>query len=209
MKRFLSWLFWPKPKITKISEIEYIALILINFLPIFGVLFFQWEVFPILLVYSIETMIGTFFGLMKYVRIESSTMPRTSSVAGYIIYSIVFIIFQVASLTVVLSISDKEQTWQSILNVYWGISVVIFVINQIIFQNNKYKRDEKQRLDERKIEILYLVNFFKPILLITLSIIIVNTGSYTLSMVLMVLFKTFIEIRSYLRQHIELIKYLK
>jgi hypothetical protein len=207
MKRFLSWLFWPKPKITKISEIEYLTLILINLLPIFGVLFFQWQVFPILLVYSIESMIGTLFGLMKYVRTQTSTLPKTASVVGYIGFSIVFTLFQVASLTVVLSITDQEQAWQSILNIYWGISVVIFIVNQIIFQIKKYQREKYQRLDQRRIEILLLVNYLSPFFLVILSIIIVKTGSYTLSMILLVLFKSFIEVRSYLRRHNELIKY--
>jgi hypothetical protein len=200
MKRFIFWLFWPKPENNILIEAEHIALILGNLLPILGVLFLKWEAFPILLLYGIESAISIIFEFILSTKKDTAGMPLMASIGGFLIAFMIFVIFQIAILVVVLTASDRDQVWQSIRNYYFGIIAVVLLATQLFsFMKNPKKSINKNRRQNIFKPALFLYfPFLKQALLLIAAVIVVLTGSYKISLVLLILFKTFLETRSYL-----------
>jgi hypothetical protein len=198
LKRFIAWLFWPKAQISSLSETEHIVSILINILPILGVLFFEWDVFPILLLYCIESIIGIIFEYLKSNRENPDLPPGSPAFMANFLYLSLFIIGMIVPLTVIFLASNEELTLQSISNVFFLISVASFIGNQLIIQITNNKRIKKGTYKLHKHENQgYLL---KLALLVPIAMVIALTGAYTISLISLIILKVFLEMRSFLRK---------
>jgi len=194
MKGFITWIFWPKTKISRISEIEHLALIFSNILPIFGVLFFNWEAFPILLLYCIEIVIGIIFYLLK------SENPPKYPLFLAITTAIIYYFILLCSLFIILYFAfDEAQAMQSIRSIYFIVSAVIFIGNQLVFRIKRYLRTKRKKYNPRQLKTTGAEGL-KPILLIVIALVIAVTGAFKIALITLVAIKTFLEIRSYLRR---------
>jgi hypothetical protein len=201
MKQLIFWLFWPKPENNVLIDAEQIALILANLLPIAGIFFLKWDSFPILLLYCIEGAISIIIEFIFSTRKDTTGMPLMASIGGFLMAFMIFVVFQIAILVVVFTASDRDQVWQPIRNCYFAIiTVVTLAIQSFTLIINSKKRINKNQGRNILKPILFLYYpFIKQALLFLAIVIVVLTGSYKLSLTLLVLFKVFLETRSYLR----------
>jgi hypothetical protein len=206
MKRFLNWLFWPKPKINGLFDIENIVLIIINLLPILGVLLFNWNVFPILLIYCVEAVIGFIFELSRQPDVmQTAQAPKFLTCMFLAIFILLGLIIPLA---VIFFTSNEKQTSQSIQSYSFWIAILLFSGNQIISQIKNSKKIRKYKMISQKSnQSLFIL---KPFLIVIIAMIIALSGTYTLSMIALILFKTFLDMRSYFRkQTITVISHVK
>ncbi|HRZ85837.1 MAG TPA: DUF6498-containing protein [Candidatus Paceibacterota bacterium] len=78
-------------KINKDNSI--ITLILINLIPLFGFLFFDWSSLSIILFYWIECAVLIFFGLIKMIMIVKYDPSQKNRILGYFFSIIIFLFF--------------------------------------------------------------------------------------------------------------------
>jgi hypothetical protein len=199
MKKFLSWIFWPKPKLAGLSDIENITLIIINLLPIVGVLFFNWNVFPILLIYCIEAVIVWIFEILLAEKRENKKLKLNASrIFGLTFVIVLLLIFLILPLALIFLASDEKQTLQSMRNIFFWISVAIFMSNQLIFQIRSMKKINSQKIYPRTSNQIGFI--FRPELILLIAIIIAKTGTFKIDLIALIAFKTFLDLRSYLRK---------
>jgi hypothetical protein len=204
MKRIYAWLFWPKAKNTQLSRPAAIAMILSNLLPIFGVLFFDWRSFPILLLYCIESMIGISFDTISALKKEfGPSLPGSIRFSSFFIFGIAMLIFQITLIMIVVYAANQEQSFDSLRNVYFIINIVILVTHQSISRIRitniqkklRYHYDQKNKNHSSE-------DYFMPkqLLLIAVAGAVVLTRTYAALLISLILIKTFLDIRFYLRR---------
>jgi hypothetical protein len=201
MKNFLSWLFWPRPRNIELSRLLLIAIILSNLLPIFGVLFLDWKCFPILVFYCIEGFIGSSINYIKLVQTDESELSLWFKYLVLVVLMLIVLVIPMITMVVVAA-SRIEQSVESVLNLYFIISVVILVLSLGIpwFKNFlKYKKNKKKHVNRiNPAEVTFII--FKPYLLVGVTFAIVITNFYTAALIILAIVKTFIDLRSFLRR---------
>ena len=200
-----------------------IALILANLSPILGVLFLDWQVFPILLLFWMENVIIGASNVLKMIVCSPSDKRQSAAkvllipffCVHYGIFTAVhgiFVIFIFGMLGGfikpgdftsgpfdILGIMDKLQLWWSVLALMVS-HAVSFAINYI--GNGEYKKTDAVLLMLQpygRVVIIHIAILFGGFLVMLL-------GSPVIGLILLLLLKTFIDITSHLRQHKSVIK---
>ncbi len=187
-----------------LSDFPFIFLILINLLPILGVIVYDWKAFPVLCIYFFEGVITIIFGILKSIRSEDKTSISLYKM-NYIVsifFSSYFLIF---IFLIVFTIPDTEKTWHSIINFFGIFSVILIIFNKLFREIYYLKTYQKRKLNKSQTKEKNLAAFGLMLLLVVVWIA-VKTMLFEAVMVVLILLKTFIELRSYLRRQIVIIK---
>jgi hypothetical protein len=206
MKKLLNWLFWPKVKLSKLLHIENIILIILNLLPIIGVLFLDWKAIPILLLYYVEIVIGFIFQIILINRQDTDSYPSyIPKTISHIIMFLPITVLLLIPLIFVLFASGEELIWQSVSNIYFWIFILFYLGNEIkllIKITKAVKQDKKSKFPS---VFTSLKMIFGPYVILALVLIIYTTKEYQSLLILIILIKTFLDIRSYLRKQTQLL----
>lgn len=200
MNRLLAWVFWPKSQMLIFSGIEPAALLLTNVAPIFGVLFFQWNAFPILVLYLAEIDIVLFFDLIGVSQDETARFPAIAAMSGYFINFFIFGLSQLLLVAFVLEMSDRRQALESIQDIFFVITAMLFLGNQVVLRVVRSRKRKRRVLDFKSRDMLGVRYFFKLGLSVALVGIVLATKSYAPYLMALVAVKTFLDLRSHLRQ---------
>lgn len=190
-----------------------IALIAANLFPVFGVIFLGWEVFLILLLFWMENLVIGLYTILKMAFASPDNVKGSAKASiipffciHYGIFTLVhgvfvFVLFG-ENLTGEYSL-DIVSTWQAALSyqVAWG-GLVLLVSHGVSFFHNyigagEYKKSELKTLMIQpygRVIILHLTIIFGGFLVMLF-------GSPVAGLMLLIILKTFIDIRSHLREH--------
>lgn len=186
------------------------SLIFFNLFPLIGVLFFGWDVAGIILLYWSENVIIGFFNVLKLWRAEGpdrsfTRIPslKTNSKAGKV-RDILFFIVHYGMFTfahgvfVLVLFGSSKAGWKGIALA----AIPLFVSHGISYQRNFIRGGEYKTADRSQL-------FFQPykrIVVMHLTIILGGglaavIGAAPLVLVVMILFKMFIDQRSHRQEH--------
>jgi hypothetical protein len=203
MKRFYSWLFWPKEDIALFLKPTGIVTILVSIFPVFGVLYFYWEPLPILLLYCAEMTINIFFDCFKPTNTEiNRSLPRSLRVFNYLIILVMLLILQTTVITIVIYTTEDTNAWESVQSIYFGISAGIIIVSHIISKVEeliklKINKQQKNRTTKYSPENLFMI---RQLLQIAIAFVVALTGSYRILLICIVVLKAFLDIRFYMRK---------
>ena len=200
---------------TDLKRVSVIVLILMNLLPIFGVLLMGWQVFSILFLFWSENLIIGLFNVIKMILASSDNKLRWGAKASAILFFCVhyglFTMVHGLFITVMfggflvsddplLGLSDTVGTVFS-ANLGWAVlalavsHAVSLVINYI--GKGEYKSTSLNQLMMQpygRVVILHMT-------IIIGGILVTIIGAPVVSLVLLIALKTFIDIKAHLKQH--------
>jgi hypothetical protein len=212
VQKIITWL---KFDLADLEKPSVIILILANLLPLYGVAFMDWEVFPLLFLYWVENVIVGVINVLKMLICSPENIARW---AGKI-FLIPFFCFHYGMFTLVHGIfvvglfggfftNDAEFPDANIFlstitgyQLYWAIlalalsHLISFVYNYI--GKGEYKKANVSELMNQpygRVVVLHLTIIFGGFLISAL-------GSPKFALVLLIAIKAFIDIRAHLKQH--------
>jgi hypothetical protein len=206
-----------------LKKVSVIALILANLSPILGILFMDWQVFPILFLFWMENVIIGASTVLKM--IVCSPSDKRQSVAKVLLipffcvhYGIfasvhgVFVIFMFGMLGGVIKPGDFTSGPFDIFGImgklHLGWSVLALVVSHAVsfafnyLGGGEYKKSNIVSLMLQpygRVVILHITVLFGGFLVILL-------GSPVIGLILLIFLKIFIDIKTHLRQHSFVIK---
>lgn len=195
-------------------DLSSIFLLLANIFPIFGVLFFNFDLAQILLLYWAESGIIGFYTLFKIIVLVKKTnsfTPRLAGLAFIPVFIVHFGIFMIVHLFILLSLiktqnwGDAESTFTS--NLLAGLPIVA-LINLFISHGVSFFRNflgNKEYLEENSDGKVMLAPY-KRIILMHLTILFgaFLAGYYKSSMpilVLLIVLKTAVDLFGHYKSH--------
>jgi len=211
----LKRLIWFDIKTSDLQNPSVIILILANLLPIFGVIFLDWKVFPILFLYWTENVIVGIFNVLKMAMASpengNSKAAKLSIIPFFCIhYGLftfvhgIFVIF-VFGASADGDISDPE--FSSIISSLSSVGIIFgtvtlfmshglsFVINYI--GKGEYKEAKLNSLMGQpyvRVVVLHIIIIFGGFLVVSL-------GSPEIAIIALIVIKLGIDILAHLRQH--------
>lgn len=196
MKTLLASLLWPNARINVSAGVEIAGSILGNLLPIVGILFFNWDAFPVLLFYCVESVILL---LLKSAGAILSKHQNKTETVSMLFFVLVFLALAIViPLTVVLgyAISGLNDVVDSIANISFVTSVFLLAMGLIIPGIGRIK-SEKQVVKSID-DFLYFL-FFRGLLIVAVAFFTVLNSYHPSWLIGMSLVKTFLDIRSIMR----------
>jgi hypothetical protein len=192
-----------------------IILIFANLLPIFGVLFLDWKVFPILFLYWVENVIVGFFNVLKMAFASpangNSNAAKTSAILFFCVHYGLFTFVHGIFVIIVFGGADQgdmgNPDFPPIISslgnygILWGIITLIvshglsFGINYI--GKGEYKEAKLNGLMSQpysRVVVLHLIIIFGGFLITFL-------GSPEAGLIVLIVVKMGIDILAHLRQH--------
>jgi len=184
-----------------------ISLIFTNLIPIFGILFLQWNLFQLLFVYSLETaIIGLFFNLRmifsKIITNQNQVLSLYKRIEGTIFGDFGLVVFIVghATFIYILSITAEQR-----LNFsdYLFFLALLFLSHSISFFFNFMRKGEY------KIPISFgflLLQPYKRVVIMHLTIVIggiitISLSSYLGLVIPLIILKTLLDLIFHLKEH--------
>lgn len=192
-----------------------IVLILVNLIPVFGVFFLDWKVFPIIFLYWAENVCIGFFNVLKM----ALASPKNGNSAGSKLTTIVFFCFHYGIFTLVHGIfvfvlfggafeeNPKNPDFPFVFSptdLFWIIFALaaVFFSHGVSFATNyigkgEYKNAKLNQLMSQpytRVVVLHIVILLGAFLIITF-------GSPIAGLLLLVVIKMGIDILGYLRRH--------
>lgn len=196
-----------------LSKTSVWALVIANIYPITGVIFFNWEVFPLLLFFWTENLVIGFYTVLKMLTASSENAKTAAKFFmipffcfHYGIFTLVHGIFVVAIFGSRLADSgstDIGSLWQQVINngLIWGTLLLLVSHGLSFFQNyigkNEYKQAEITGLMYQpygRVVILHVTIIIGGFLTMLL-------GSPLIGLLLLIILKVFIDIITHLREH--------
>jgi uncharacterized membrane protein len=211
MNRF-SWL---KPKPSELLTPSVILLIAANLVPLYGVLFLRWEIFPILLIFWMENVLVGVFNVFKM--LLSSPSKPINWVAK--VFMIPFFCFHYGMFTFVhgvfvfgffggyfttgSSFPNENSLFQAISDFQLGWAfLALFLSHACSFVINYVSKGEYK---QASIHDLMMQPYNRVVVLhITILIggfLVMLLGSPVFALLILVLLKCFIDIQSHVREH--------
>jgi hypothetical protein len=212
MVKLIDWL---KIDSKDFARPSVIILILANLVPLYGVIFMDWKVFAVLLVFWLENVIIGVFNVLKMAAVHTKGFSEGASkvliipffclhygIFTFVHGMFVFVLFGGAfdQKTASLSVSS---VWQAILDLQFGWAVLAllfshtasFAVNFI--GKGEYKTSKLGELMAQpysRVVILHLTILIGGFLVMTL-------GAPVIGLIFLLLLKTAIDIVAHLRQH--------
>lgn len=204
---------------TDFKKFSVIVLILTNLLPIYGVLFWEWRVFPILLLFWMENIIIGVSNVFKMLFSTADNTKRWQAKASMIpffcvhyglftlVHGIfVFVVFggfieqddTGRTFSDISSILVDQQLWLAVLALVIS-HTISFIVNYI--GKGEYKWSTLSQLMGQpysRVVVLHLTIIFGGFL-VTLF------GSPVVGLILLIAFKTYIDIKTHLNQHVSIV----
>ena len=211
----MNRLSWLKPKRQELATPSVLLLIAANLVPIYGVLFLHWQVFPVLVVFWMENVIIGIFNVCKML-VASPASP--GSWIGKI-FLIPFFCFHYGMFTFVhgifvfvlfggyftadASFPDEDSLFQVIghFQLGWAFSALLishaasFVINYI--RKGEYKQAKLGELMQQPYSRVVLLH----VTILLGGFLVMFLGSPIYALLLLVLLKMYIDIQAHLREH--------
>ncbi len=218
------------PKLTqnlKSFAISSISLILVNLIPLFGVLFFNWTLFSILFLYWLESAIIGFFTLVKMIAslaFDAKNLRKTnfqfelfSLVLGFILlpfFVFHFSTFMLGHLIFIFVVSglQKVSSLQSaltnfnLLDILFGLIfpfLALFLSHTISFFSNYIAKKEYSKKTVKQL----MFSPYKRIIIMHLTVIlgafiILKTNSHSFVIALLVLLKIAVDLHEHKKEHL-------
>ncbi len=188
-----------------------IILLLVNIIPMAGVIYFSWDVFAIMILYWLESVIVGFLNVVRMIKINNNSL-NSKFIPFFIVH---FTIFMFVYLFFILSIfkphlnefNNQVEGIVSLFKYFSNIFIsfsLLFLSHGISFAYNfVYKKEykkinlKKQMLKPyRRIVIMHFVLIFSSIIMTRLNI----TIDVSAILVLVVL-KIFFDLISHIKEH--------
>lgn len=193
-----------------------IVLILTNMVPIFGVLFLDWRIFPLMFLFWMENIIIGVSNVFKMIFSSADSTGRWQAKASMILFFCVhyglftlvhgifiFIVFggfieqddPVHAVSDITSIMVDQQLWWAVLALFIS-HTISFIMNYI--GKGEYKRSTLAQLMQQpygRVVILHLTIIFGGFLVSFL-------GSPVVGLILLIALKTYVDIKAHLNQHV-------
>lgn len=211
-----------------LSNVSLVALLIANIIPLFGVLFLEWDAFSIVLLYWAENLVIGFYNVLK---IAFAAVPHPAAHLGKL-FLIPFFIIHYGGFTAVhgffvLAIFKKEQgapiggeSWpcflvfvQMLLNVIKQVYLVIpvnmklallalFISHGVSFgYNYLYKREFASAKPDKLMGQPYSRIVVMHISILAGGFLLVMIGSPAALLLVLIILKTLIDSKFHLREH--------
>jgi hypothetical protein len=211
----LSRIAWRKPDRSELLTLSVILLVAANLVPLYGVLFLKWQVFPILLVFWMENIVIGVFNVFKML-LASPTVP-TSWLAK--IFIIPFFCFHYGMFTLVhgifvfvlfggvfshgASFPSAGSVIEAVGDFQLGWALLALLLSHAVsFSVNyvgkgEYKQASLQQLMGQpysRVVLLHITILFGGFIVMAL-------GSPVYALLLLILLKTLIDVQAHLLEH--------
>ncbi len=211
MQRIISWL---KIDRTDLEKPSVIVLILANLLPVYGILFLDWEVFPLLFLYWIENVIVGAINVGKMVLAS----PGNAGQWAVKVFLIPFFCFHYGMFTAVHGIfviglfggffnenpfPNAGVIYRTVMDHQLYLAIIALAISHLVsfiynyIGKGEYKKANVSELMGQpygRVVVLHLTIIFGGFLVSAL-------GSPEFALVLLIAIKAFIDIVTHVRQH--------
>ena len=210
---------WLKIKRSDLSKPSVLILILANLVPLYGVIFLGWKVFPLMLLFWAENVIVGIFNVFKMLFCKSEKpgkwVRKTAAISFFCVhYGIftlahgLFVFFLFGGWIDDDAISPRPSTIANAIGgfeIVWGF-LALFISHAASFVFNyigkgEYKKSSLNQLMAEpytRVVILHLTIIFGAFLMVIL-------GSPLGGLILLVVIKTLVDILAHLKQHRELV----
>ncbi len=200
----------------KIKTLVYpsvLILILVNSIPILGVLFFSWDIFSILFLYWLETIVIGFFNILKILAINKTKgiFLVIFFIIHYGLFNWVHLLFLVSIFTIKSSLSgpwflnlDKILEY---LNIVILALIPLFLSHGFSLFYNFFKNKEYLKTNivkQMKAPYKRIVSMQLVIILSSLPVFLFKQN--IIAIVLLVLLKIFFDISGHIAEHYSLLK---
>ncbi len=191
------------------------VLIIANLLPIFGVLFFDWEVIDLLLIYWAESLIIGLFGILKML-VVAKIKKQISIIARAIFYCIHYGFFMYGHLVIIFLIFAREKIQEGwyifsvppfmseAFSTIWLALIFLFISHAISFFVNFIGKKEFKEMVQKPNTMMFLP--YKRIYVMHLSLLfggfLVNlAGSHMTGLILFIILKIILDTKAHLKEH--------
>lgn len=203
-------------KIKTLTYPSVLLLILVNSIPIFGIIFLKWDIFSILFLYWLETIVIGFFNVLKMYTIE-----REKSISLIIFFMIHYLGFNFIHLLFIINLFAPDNIFIGsffsnililikLLNIVVIALIPLFISHGISLFFNFFK--EKEYLQTSLIEQMKMP--YKRVIIMHIIIIlsgsfIINFKESTVAIILLVVLKILFDIFGHIKEHYKSIKKVK
>jgi hypothetical protein len=206
---------WLKIERSDLSKPSLLILILANLVPLYGVIFLGWKVFPLMLLFWVENVIVGIFNVFKMLFCKTEKpgkwVRKTAAISFFCVhYGIftlvhgIFVFFLFGGWIDNDSISLRPSNIANAIGgfqIVWGI-LALFISHSASFVFNYIGKGEYQKstLNQlmaepyTRVVILHLTIIFGAFLMVLL-------GSPLAGLILLIAIKTFVDILAHLKQH--------
>ena len=214
-KTTVKRLYWLKPQPTEILTPSVILLVVANLVPLYGVFFSHWRVFPILILFWLENVLIGIFNVFKML-VASPTKPSAWLTKilmipffcfHYGVFTLVHGIFVFAFFGDYLisdaNLSGKDFVFQTIGNLQIGWAILaLFLSHALSFAINYIGKGEyKQANVDDLTSQPYIRVFIMQVTIIAGGFLATSLGSPVFALLVLIFLKTFIDIQAHLREH--------
>jgi hypothetical protein len=212
MPKLIEWL---KIERSDLSKPSVVVLILANLVPLFGVIFLDWKVFPLMLLFWIENVIVGIFNVFKMLTCQPEKPEKWAAKAAaipffcvhYGMFTLVhglFVFFMFGGMMDDDSFFPKPSTIVNAMGgfqIFWAV-LALFLSHSVSFFMNfigkgEFKKSSLNQLMSEpytRVVILHLTIIFGGFLMMFL-------GSPIAGLILLIAIKTIVDIRAHLKQH--------
>lgn len=211
----LKHLDWLKLNPSELLMPSVLSLIVANLVPLYGVLFLHWQVFPILLLFWLENVIVGLFNALKMLAV-APTIPGTWAAKLVIVP---FFCFHYGMFTLAHGVFvfgffggyfTELDSFPTVNSVYQGIGdfqlnwavLALFISHAISFAMNYVGKGEYKQAKLKEL----MVQPYSRVVILHITIVIgaflvmiSNAPNYIL--VILVLLKIFIDVKTHMREH--------
>lgn len=183
-----------------------ISLISSNLLLLIGIIYWQWEIFDVLIIYWLESFTIVIFNALKIHKCNRIRKEKTAP--GYFAY---FYIYLMAALVWLIFICVFFGPWNFIISDQPGgsfnVNIIFMIVFLILSHGISYKNNF---IDKKEFKILSIEElFYAPIYRFVVIQVVVffagyyfmKTGSMMLSAIIIVLLKTFLDLFAHWQEH--------
>ena len=185
-----------------LSHLSVVILIAANLVPLYGVLFRGWQIFPLLFLYWFENVIIGMFNALKMLLCKSDN-HKSAKIAAALFFCIHYGLFTLVHGIFIFVVFGGEVEVQSLWNEGFGWAMLdLFVSHGISFAFNyikggEYKRTSLNKLMQEpydRVVILHLTIIGGGFLMTVLQ-------SPVAGLIMLVLIKIVIDLRAHVSQH--------
>lgn len=182
------------------------SLIIANLIPLFGVVFYGWDISSIMFLYWAESAIIGGFTVLKILRSEASDnqtqAANTASKAFFLtFFPIHYGIFMSVHLVFILVLFGIFSEGFTFLNIFWSF-LSLLASHTISYFTNYIGNKEYKKLSPDQLFMLPYPRIFVMHLTILLgSFFVIATGQSIIALALLVILKIIVDIASHLFEH--------
>jgi hypothetical protein len=211
----LARLGWLKPERKELLSPTVLLLVAANLVPIYGVLYLGWQVFPVLLVFWMENVVVGVFHVIRML-LASPASPGSWLAK---IFMVPFFCFHYGMFTFIhgifvfgffggyfttgASFPDESSFFQAMVKFQLGWALLaLFISHTVSFIVNYIGKEEYKTADLKEL----MGQPYQRVVLLHLTILIggflvMALGSPVFALLVLIFLKTFIDIQSHLREH--------